>query len=194
MSQRQVDRLGLGVNAEAIHDRRDVGVFKFDVRSSSGYTSTLHVTCMISVLATSEGRPILSAWSGLSVRRHRHRASGPTQGLPLNPKAGEHCALRRVIEIPNDEEPRAAEVDRGSSVSLGGEISSGAARHNRLAYRCGIGRLAGRQAGNFVLRRLSLALSARPLSGGTSTLRCAPRTTRGRSSRCGPVRPTQGSW
>ena len=45
MSKCEVDRLGLGVHAEAIHDRLDVGVLDLDVRAYLAHTPMVHVTC-----------------------------------------------------------------------------------------------------------------------------------------------------
>src|SRR5437762_1386694 len=45
VSQREIDRFGLGVHAESIHDRLDVGVLDLDVGAHLAHTPIMHVTC-----------------------------------------------------------------------------------------------------------------------------------------------------
>ena len=54
MTQRQVDRLGLGVYAVAIHDCFDVGGFDYDVGPNSAHTPIIHVTCVDGVASRVE--------------------------------------------------------------------------------------------------------------------------------------------
>ena len=76
MSKCEVDRLGLGVYAEAVHDRLDVGVLELDVRANPAHTPMVHVTCTIGV-ERSRGT-LASGRGGREGEPRMHDSPGPS--------------------------------------------------------------------------------------------------------------------
>src|SRR6516225_11702774 len=49
MPQGELDRLGLGSQAVAVHDRLEVGVLDLDIRPHPAHTPIVHLTCTLGV-------------------------------------------------------------------------------------------------------------------------------------------------